>query len=89
MAGTALLERLHDDPLAIVKALREERWFELAAAVEIAEKDVDAKLALTDPALYRSMREAITLFYLKGYGAFDIEKIRRKANPDMVDDRRV
>jgi len=81
VAGTGLLLQLHDDPLAIVKALREQRWFDLAAAVEIAEADVDPMQALTDPAFYRSIRDAITLYHLKGYRAFDLDKIKKKAGP--------
>ena len=79
VAGTGLLLQLHDDPLAIVKALRDQRWFDLAAAVEIAGSEVDPTFALTDPAFYRAIRDAITLFHLKGFGVFDLEKLKAKA----------
>jgi len=38
---------------------------------------------ITDPALYRSLREAVTTFYLRGGGALNLDKLRKLANqPD-------
>lgn len=77
--GTSLLKEFLNDDLAIARALRENRWDALAAAADIAWVDVDKGLALTDPALYRSLREAITLFFIKGCGAMDRQALYVKA----------
>jgi hypothetical protein len=42
---------------------KEKRWRELAALVRFARQDVPVQLAQTDPALYRQLREQITLFF--------------------------
>ena len=68
-------------PDGIASALKERRWADVGAAVEFAETDLPKDLAITDPALYRTLREAITRFYLRGGGALNLEKLRRLANP--------
>ena len=68
-------------PDGIASALKERRWADVGAAVEFAEADLPKDLAITDPALYRTLREAITRFYLRGGGALNLEKLRRLANP--------
>jgi len=65
----------------IAKALKERRWADVGVAVEFAQNDLPKDLAITDPALYRSLREAITNFYLRGGGALNLEKLRQLANP--------
>ena len=65
----------------VAKALAERRWADLATAVEFAESDLSRDLAITDPALYRTHREAITAFYLRGGGALNLEKLRKLAQP--------
>lgn len=59
--------------------LKEKRWAELAALVRFAQRDVPASLAQTDPALYRTLREQITRFYLRGGEAFSLKKLEGKA----------
>jgi hypothetical protein len=59
--------------------LKEQRWAELAALVRFAQRDVPASLAQTDPALYRTLREQITRFYLRGGAAFSLKKLEAKA----------
>ena len=77
--GTSLLKEFRRDDLAIARALKNQRWDALAAAAEIAWTDVDKRLALTDPALYKALREAITLFHMKGWGSLDRDALRAKA----------
>lgn len=77
MIAQSLLVR-HD---GVAKALKERRWADVGVAVEFAQNDLPKDLAITDPALYRSLREAITTFYLRGGGALNLEKLRQLANP--------
>jgi hypothetical protein len=59
--------------------LRDKRWSELAALVRFARRDVPVELAQTDPALYRTLREQITRFFLRGGDVFSLEKLEAKA----------
>ena len=82
--ATALLKEFHRDHLVIPRALKQRRWEELAAVADLAWTDVDKSLALTDPALYRTLREAITLFHIKGWGALDRQKLNEMAASQEV-----
>ncbi len=53
----------------------EKRWAELLALVRFCKRDVSPDLAATDPALYRTLREQITRFYLLGGAMFNEEKL--------------
>ena len=66
--------------ILVDKALVERRWADVATAVEFAETELPHDLAMTDPALYRTLRGAITTFYLRGGGALNLEKLRQLAN---------
>ncbi len=77
VTGVGLLRRFLQEDLAIARALKERRWAELAAVAEIAERDVDPELAATDPALYRALCDALTLYHLRGYHALDVAMLRR------------
>ena len=68
-------------PNGIAQALKNRRWADVGSAVEFAEADLPKDLAITDPALYRTLREAITRFYLRGGGALNLDKLRQLANP--------
>lgn len=72
-------QHLLTQPLGVAKALKERRWTDVAIAVEFASKDIPSDLAITDPALYRLLREAVTSFYLCGGGALNLEKLRKLA----------
>lgn len=69
-------------PDGVAKALRDRRWADVGYAVEFAEADLPKDLAITDPALYRTLRDAITRFYLRGGGSLNLEKLRQLANPN-------
>ena len=57
----------------LASRLRERRWADVAALVRFAQRDVPPALTMTDPALYRSLREGVTLFSLRGGGAEDVD----------------
>ena len=76
-AARTLLAR----PDVVARASKERRWADVGTAVTLAEADLSKDLAITGPALYRTPREGTTLFYLRGGGALNLEKLRRLANP--------
>ncbi|TDU80917.1 hypothetical protein EI77_00218 [Prosthecobacter fusiformis] len=59
--------------------LKEKRWAEVAALVRYAQRDVPKELAVTDPALYRTLREQVTRFFLRGGGALNLQKLEQLA----------
>jgi hypothetical protein len=75
-----IAQHLLSQPYGVAKALKEHRWADAAITVEFASKDIPNDLAITDPALYRSLRDAVTNFYLRGGGALNLEKLRQLAN---------
>lgn len=72
-------QHLLTQPYGVAKALKERRWADAALAVEFASAEIPNDLAITDPALYRSLREAVTTFHLRGGGALNLEKLRQLA----------
>ena len=66
---------LLENPEQLGIYLKEHRWAEVAALVRYAQHDVSPQLAATDPALYRTLREGITRFYLRGGGALQLAKL--------------
>lgn len=79
LKGVNTLLELLDDDLVLARAIRERDYERLAAAVLVARSEVDPQLAMSDPALFVRLREAITLFFLKGYRCIDPEKLARLA----------
>ncbi len=75
LVARLLLERQE----LIDEYFRDKRWKELLALVRFARRDVSPELAMTDPALYRTLRDQITRFYLRGGGAFSLEKLEKMA----------
>jgi hypothetical protein len=67
------------DPEAELVCFHQKRWRELAALVRYAQRDVPVALSQTDPALYRTLREQVTRFYLRGGGAYSLEKLEAMA----------
>lgn len=64
-----------EKPELLARRLKEPRWADVAALVRYVQHDVPPNLAMTDPALYRALREGITQFHLRGGGALSLEKI--------------
>ncbi|MDB6117623.1 MAG: hypothetical protein JWO08_1404 [Verrucomicrobiaceae bacterium] len=59
--------------------LKEKKWADVAALVRYARRDVPVELATTDPALYRTLREMVTRFFLRGGGALNLAKLEKLA----------
>jgi len=59
--------------------LKEKRWADVAALVRYAQRDVPSDLAVTDPALYQTLRDQITRFFLRGGGALNLQKLEKLA----------
>ena len=59
--------------------LKQQRWEELAALVEFAEKDAPRSLTHTDSALYRTLRQQITEFRLRGWSCLNLKKLNELA----------
>ncbi len=59
--------------------LKERRWADVAALVRYVRRGVPDDLAMTDPALYKTLRDQITLFHLRGGGALNLEALERLA----------
>lgn len=55
--------------------LKQRRWAEVAALVRYARRDVPVELAATDPALFRTLREQVTRFFLRGGDVLSLEKL--------------
>jgi len=72
------LKEYLEDELAVARLLNERRWADLLAVVRFVETDVDPELAVTDPALYKVLRDAITKFYMRGYGCLDASLLQEK-----------
>ncbi len=60
--------------------LKERHWANVAALVTfVNECNTSHDLAMTDAALYRTLRQQITTFYLRGGGALNLDKLRQLA----------
>ena len=59
--------------------LKEKRWAEVAAVVRFARREVPPALASTDPALYKTLREQITRFFLNGGAVFSLARLEQLA----------
>lgn len=64
--------------------LKARHWGNVAALVTfINECNTSHDLAMTDAALYRTLRQQITTFYLRGGGALNLEKLRMLAESNI------
>lgn len=66
-------------PEEIPVYLKNRRWAELEAVVEFAAKDAPETLTHTDPALYRTLRQQITEFRLRGWSCLSLKKLSELA----------
>jgi hypothetical protein len=71
-------------PELLGQRLKERRWADVAALVRYARKDVPKDLAMSDPALYRALREGVTFFYMRGGGALSLEKLEALAAQEQA-----
>ena len=72
------------DPDATLECFHQKRWAELAALVRFVRRDVPVELAQTDPALYRTLRDQVTRFFLRGGDALCLEKIEALASGQVA-----
>lgn len=80
--GVSVLKTFLSDHLLLGRLMAERSYDQLYAAARLIHEDVDPRLALTDPPLYKALRDAITLAHIKGYGGLDTEAIKRlQQNP--------
>jgi hypothetical protein len=54
-------------------------WELLEEIARLAEADAPAEMAASDPAMYATLRAAITRFHLKGWSAMTAERVREVA----------
>jgi hypothetical protein len=83
VAGTKLLVSLERDPLAIAIALKRRDAVALSGAAEIAWEGPNPKMAATDPALYKALRDGATAYFLKGYAVLDRNRLREAAQKQL------
>jgi hypothetical protein len=69
-AGNCFENRPEED-----EYLEQRRWAEAAALVRYARCYLPVELAATDPALFRTLREQITRFFLRGGDVLSPEKL--------------
>ncbi len=77
------------DPDATLQCFHEKRWAELAALVRFVRRDVPVELAQTDPALYRTLRDQVTRFFLRGGDALCLEKLEALAAGQVASKKEV
>lgn len=80
-----IARRLLAQPNELGIALKEKRWAEVAALVcFVREQDTAHDLAMTDAALYKTLRQQITTFHLRGGGALNLDKLRMLADSQQT-----
>ena len=57
-------------------------WELLEEIARLAEDDAPVEMAASDPAMYATLRAAITRFHLKGWSAMTPERVRDVAQED-------
>ena len=67
------------NPHMLRALLHQRRWAEIVPLAEYLEHDVPKELAQTDPALYRTLRAAVTDLDVRGFGQLNAAKLRRLA----------
>lgn len=82
VASVSLLRQYLSDDLALARAIKNRRWSDLAAVAELAKGGVDHDLAITDPALYKALRDSITKYHIRGYACLDAALLRQQASRD-------
>lgn len=59
--------------------LKEKRWKDVAALVRYVRRGVPTHLAMTDPALFKELRDQITVFHLRGGGCLNLAMLEKLA----------
>jgi hypothetical protein len=71
------LDALIQSRMAAVAKTRD--WELLAEIARLAEIDAPLDWAASDPAMFATLRSAVTRFHLKGWSAMTAERVRRVA----------
>lgn len=85
VTGVRLLREYLTDDYVLARALRERRWSDLLAAAELANNGIDHEYAVTDPILYKNIRDATTKYFMRGYGCLHVPLLREQAEKQSVD----
>jgi hypothetical protein len=70
-------DALIGDRIAAVAKARD--WELLEEIARLVEADAPIDMAASDPAMFSTLRRAITRFHLKGWSAMTAERVRRVA----------
>lgn len=73
LRGEAIEALLHD---TTVKIARRRDWELLEEIARIAQADAPLDMAMTDPAMFVTLRNAITRYHLKGWTRMTPERVR-------------
>ena len=66
-------------PPAVGEYFAQKKFAELADLADYVARDVPPELAFTDPALFRTLRKAITELHCRGFGSMNARRLRRLA----------
>lgn len=66
----------------IAAVARARDWELLEEIARLAEADAPVEMAASDPAMYATLRAAITRFHLKGWSAMTAQRVREVAQED-------
>ena len=72
-------------PPAVGEYFAQQKWQELADLADYVKKDVPCELACTDPALFRTLRKAITELHCRGFGSMNAPFLRQLADKNGPD----
>lgn len=76
-------------PAEIGEYWRDKRWAELASLADYLATDVPRRLAQTDPALYRTLRKAVTEAYVMGFGRMKASVLHAMAKASSANKKNV
>lgn len=74
---TAIHLLTHPEEIGVY--LAQKRFAEVASLADYLKRDVPHELAHTDPALFRTLRKAVTELHIRGYGTLNSRVLRRLA----------
>ena len=76
------LDALLRQKMAVLVKARD--WELLREVARLAQEDAPHDLAFTDPALFRTWREAVTKFHLAGYSSMTPQRVDEVTGPRIA-----
>ena len=76
------LDALLRQKMAVLDKARD--WELLREVARLAQEDAPHDLAFTDPALFRTWREAVTKFHLAGYSSMTPQRVDEVTGPRIA-----